>query len=136
MQFEGYRRSSHVPNLTPLIDIVFLLLIFFMLTSHFVREEAINIELPKAETGEKLENNNTLEVVVRDDGVYLYENTEMDAVTLETVLRQQLSQRRDKVIRIKGDRAARLGNAVELIDLSRKAGAQGVDIVTEKNEQQ
>lgn len=136
MQFEGHRRSSHVPNLTPLIDIVFLLLIFFMLTSHFIREEAINIELPKAETGEKLENTNTIEVVVRDDGIYLYENTEMSAAVLETVLRQQLSQRQDKVVRIKGDRNANLGNTVELIDLSRKAGAQGVDIVTEKNESQ
>lgn len=133
MQFEGYRRSSHVPNLTPLIDIVFLLLIFFMLTSHFVREETINIELPNADTAEKLDNKKTLEVVVRDDGVYLYENTEMSAEELESVLRQQLLMQKDKVVRIKGDRAANLGSTVELIDLSRKAGASGVDIVTEKN---
>ena len=136
MQFEGSRRSSHVPNLTPLIDIVFLLLIFFMLTSHFVREESINIELPKAETGEKLENNKTIEVVVSDDGMYLYENTEMTAAVLETVLRQQLLITQDKVVRIRGDRATNLGNTVKLIDLSRKAGAQGVDIVTETNEVQ
>ena len=133
MQFEGYRRSSHVPNLTPLIDIVFLLLIFFMLTSHFVREETINIELPNADTAEKMDNKKTLEVVVRDDGVYLYENTEMGAEELESVLRQQLLLKQEKVVRIKGDRAANLGSTVELIDLSRKAGASGVDIVTEKN---
>ncbi|MES9888895.1 MAG: biopolymer transporter ExbD, partial [Candidatus Sedimenticola sp. 6PFRAG1] len=44
----GYerRRSSTVLNLTPLIDIVFLLLVFFMLTAHFIQEERIDIELP------------------------------------------------------------------------------------------
>ena len=63
MQFEGGRRSSHVPNLTPLIDIVFLLLIFFMLTSHFVREDALDIQLPEAESGHSLDDKKALKLL-------------------------------------------------------------------------
>lgn len=133
MQFEGYRRSSHVPNLTPLIDIVFLLLVFFMLTSHFVREDIINIELPEAETGESKNNNKNLQVIIRNDGVFLYNDKEISSEKLVLVLTEDLKTQKDKVVSIKGDRSTNLGKTVELIDLSRKAGAQGVDIVTLKN---
>ena len=68
MQFEGRRRISHVPNLTPLIDIVFLLLVFFMLTSHFVREDTIVVDLPVADSGESIEDDEQLEVVIDAQG--------------------------------------------------------------------
>lgn len=133
MQFEGFRRTSHVPNLTPLIDIVFLLLVFFMLTSHFVREDSINIELPEAQTGESIKNDKILQVIIKEDGAFLYENVEVSAVDLESQLKKDLASHQEKIIRIKGDRTANLGKTVELIDLSRKAGADGIDIVTVKN---
>jgi len=135
MQFEGYRRSSHVPNLTPLIDIVFLLLVFFMLTSHFVREDSIDIELPEAETGEFKDNDKILQVVIKSNGVFFYADKEISPEELETVLTSDLLNKKDKIIQIKGDRSANLGKTVELIDLSRKAGAQGIDIITLKNSQ-
>jgi len=71
MQFEGWRRSSHVPNMTPLIDIVFLLLIFFMLTSHFVRDDALNIQLPEAESGEQLDEDQSIEIAINAQGQWL-----------------------------------------------------------------
>ncbi|MES9848528.1 MAG: biopolymer transporter ExbD, partial [Candidatus Thiodiazotropha sp.] len=45
MEYEYKRRSGQVLNLTPLIDVVFLLLVFFMLTAHFIEDEAIDIQL-------------------------------------------------------------------------------------------
>ncbi|HKI60353.1 MAG TPA: biopolymer transporter ExbD, partial [Mariprofundaceae bacterium] len=68
MEFEATRRSGQAPNLTPLIDIVFLLLVFFMLTAHFVRDEGLPIELPEAASAISLENNKPVEISISSDG--------------------------------------------------------------------
>lgn len=132
MQFEGRRRSSHVPNLTPLIDIVFLLLIFFMLTSHFVREDTLNIQLPEAESGQQLDEKKSIEVVINAQEQWLYNGEVVDADKLKQALREDLSKLEGKRVRIRGDRVSDLGSAVSLLDLVREAGATGVDIVTQK----
>lgn len=132
MQFEGRRRTSQVPNLTPLIDIVFLLLVFFMLTSHFVQEQALNIDLPVADSGEAVSEDDQLEVVLNAEGLLLIDEHIVEADSLEAVLRQQLAERREKLVRVRGDRGAPLGKAVTVLDAARKAGADGVDIVTEQ----
>lgn len=132
MQFEGSRRSSHVPNLTPLIDIVFLLLIFFMLTSHFVREDTLNIQLPETESGQQLDEKKSIEVVINADEQWLYQGQVIDAESLKKSLRDDLSKIEGKRVRIRGDKVSDLGSAVSLLDLVREAGATGVDIVTEK----
>ncbi len=132
MQFEGRRRSSGVPNLTPLIDIVFLLLVFFMLTSHFVREEALNIDLPVADSGAAVEEQDQLEVVIDASGRILLRDHIVELEDLEATLREALASSRNKVVRIRGDQAVSLGQAVGLLDAARAAGAEGVDIVTER----
>ena len=132
MQFEGRRRSGQMPNLTPLIDIVFLLLVFFMLTSHFVQEQAIDIDLPVADSGEAVSEDTQLELVINAEGRFLLDDHFVEAESLEAVLRQRLQQRSDKSLRVRGDRHAPLGQAVSVLDAARKAGASGVDIVTEQ----
>ena len=132
MQFEGRRRSGQMPNLTPLIDIVFLLLVFFMLTSHFVQEQAIDIDLPVAESGEAVGEDTQLELVISAEGRFLLDDHFVEAESLEAVLREKLRQRSDKHLRVRGDRHAPLGQAVTVLDVARRAGASGVDIVTEQ----
>ena len=109
MQFEGRRHSSKVPNLTPLIDIVFLLLVFFMLTSHFVQEQALNIDLPVADSGEVMTEDNQLEVVLNTEGHFLIDDHFVEPENLEAVLAEQLSGRSDRLVRVRGDRGAPLG---------------------------
>ena len=132
MQFEGRRRSGQMPNLTPLIDIVFLLLVFFMLTSHFVQEQVIDIDLPGADGAEAMTENEQLELVINAEGAFLLDEIFIEADSLEMVLREELQQRSDKNLRVRGDRHAPLGQAVTVLDIARKAGATGVDIVTEQ----
>lgn len=131
MQFEGHRRSTQTPNMTPLIDIVFLLLVFFMLTSHFVTDEAINIALPVAESGEAVNEKDLLEVVIDDKGYLLYQSHIISIESLVPTLQVALKDRDDKVVRIRGDQSTSLGRTVKILDAVRKAGATGVDIVTE-----
>lgn len=130
MQFEGRRRTSNVPNLTPLIDIVFLLLIFFMLTSHFVRDEIIDIDLPEADSGEPLDEFKQIEVVINENGNYSINEQLLTLEELETRLIDELQNQKEKVVRIRGDENVDLGIAIGAFDAARKAGATGVDIVT------
>jgi len=130
MQFEGRRRTSHIPNLTPLIDIVFLLLVFFMLTSHFVRDEVINIDLPEADSGDTLDEPQQIEVIINEAGEYLIDSEMIPLDNLEAILHNKLADQEEKVVRIRGDKQVDLGIAIGAFDAARKAGASGVDIVT------
>lgn len=132
MQFEGRRRSGQMPNLTPLIDIVFLLLVFFMLTSHFVQEQAIDIDLPVAQSGEAVSEDRQLELVINAEGRFLLDDHFVEPESLEAVLREKLTERSDKNLRVRGDRHAPLGQAVSVFDAARNAGASAIDIVTEQ----
>ena len=132
MQFEGNRRSSLVPNMTPLIDIVFLLLVFFMLTSHFVQDDVLNIQLPETESGEQLDEKKSIEIVINTEGQWLYKEQVVDADALFLGLREDLSKLEDKRVRIRGDKSSDLGSTVTVLDVARRAGATGVDIVTER----
>jgi biopolymer transport protein ExbD len=131
MQFEGHRRNSRVPNITPLIDIVFLLLVFFMLTSHFVRDDVMNIQLPKAESGGQLVVAELVEISINAEGQWFYKEQLLDEEALFVALQRDLPKLEDRRVRIRGDRSAALGSAITVIDLARRAGATGVDVVTE-----
>ncbi|MBF0220189.1 MAG: biopolymer transporter ExbD [Gammaproteobacteria bacterium] len=132
MQFEGRRRSGQMPNLTPLIDLVFLLLIFFMLTSHFVQEQTIDIDLPTADSGKAIAEDEQLELVINAEGRFLLDEHFVEPENLEGLLREKLTSRQDRTLRIRGDLHAPLGQAVTVLDIARKAGASGVDVVTEQ----
>ncbi len=132
MQFEGARRSGQAPNLTPLIDIVFLLLVFFMLTAHFVKDEGLPIELPEATSAVSLEKSEPLEVEIASSGEIMVSGQRISIPELAGLLSAQLASRDDKRVVIRGDAGATLGDSVGIIDAAQTAGATGVDIVTEK----
>jgi biopolymer transport protein ExbD len=124
------RRASSILNLTPLIDIVFLLLVFFMLTSHFIEEQAIDIDLPKAKNGSDVIEKEYVEVVVNPEGELLVEGRRVQLEHLEETIRGALHAPGAKYVRLRGDHDARLGLAVSVIDAARAAGAESLDILT------
>lgn len=128
MYFEGRRRPRSGPNLTPLVDVVFLLLLFFMLTSHFVREEVIELNLPEAESG--VEGEETLEVVLTAAGEILLGERPVAMEELPRQMAGELALRGDKTVRLRGDKSVSLELSVGVLDAARKAGATSVDIVT------
>jgi biopolymer transport protein ExbD len=130
MQFEGRRRVSKVFDLTPIIDMVFLLLLFFMLTSHFVREETLAVDLPAADSGAEAPQDDRLEVVVTREGNVLIHEHIVERVGLAAVLKREISSRRQKVVQVRGDREVPLADLVAVLDAARAAGAEGVDILT------
>ena len=132
MRFEGVRKAQSTPNLTPLIDIVFLLLVFFMLTAHFVKDESIAIELPQAESAVSRDDEAALEVLLDKEGCIHLNGTMVEEENLEQLLRAQLQGREKKWVTLKGDKGADLGGAVTILDAARRAGASAVDVVTER----
>jgi len=134
MQFEGTRRSGQAPNLTPLIDIVFLLLVFFMLTAHFVKDEGLPIELPEAVSAVSLEEQEPLEVEIKLSGQLTIAGELVALEGLAKHLTGLLANRDEKRIVIRGDAGVTLGDSVKVIDAARQAGAAGVDIITEQPE--
>jgi biopolymer transport protein ExbD len=132
MACERRRNSSVVLNLTPLIDIVFLLLVFFMLTAHFIEEEAIDIDLPEASSSAKAEEDGYVEVLLKPDGSLLVEGKPVMLETLRQTLLGALHAPDKRFVRLRGDSGARLDVVVKVIDAARGAGAKSLDILTEQ----
>ncbi len=85
MQLQGKRREDPDVNLTPLIDVVFLLLIFFMVSTTFERETEIKIELPEA-SGKPVETQRQLvEISIDEKGRYFVNKQEVINTQLETL---------------------------------------------------
>lgn len=132
MEFEGLQRNRKIPSLTPLIDIVFLLLVFFMLTAHFVKDEALDITLPEADSATTLDNEEALEIVLDKRGHILIKKKHIAPAELDKVLQQMLQGRKNKQVILRGDEVAQLGLTVKVMDAARKAGAGSLDIITHK----
>ena len=130
MDFERRRRAGAILNLTPLIDIVFLLLVFFMLTSHFIEDQSIDINLPQARSGSEALAKEFVEVIVDPQGELLVNSRKVQLERLEETLKGALHAPGVRFVRLRGDHEARLGLVVAVIDAARSAGAESLDILT------
>ncbi len=114
-------------DLTPLIDCVFNLLLFFMLTSSFILMPGIRINLPKALTSEAIPEKGVVVTVTEENLIYLNER----AVTLaDLASRLEQAAAKHQSLLIRADRRASLGKVVEVWDLCRDIGITQVNIAT------
>jgi len=114
-------------DFAPLIDVVFLLLIFFMLTSSFIFQPGIRVNLPRAITSEALSEKNVIITITAENLIYINEKF----VTISEIssrLKGVADLRRS--ILIKADEKASLGRVVRIWDLCRQAGISKVNIAT------
>lgn len=125
-------KGSSTIDIAPLIDIVFQLLIFFMLTASFIFQPGIKINLPKAVTSEVLHEQNVVITVTGENLIYL-DNNPVTSVELNKKLVKEIAPLK-KPLLIKADRRASLGRVVEIWDLCRAAGISQVNIATSPEE--
>ncbi len=116
-------------NLSPLIDMVFLLLIFFMVTTVFVKQSGLDIDKPTAATARTLEENAIL-LSVSQDGAIRYEQRQISADAVRGLVARLLRHRKVPVI-VMADQRADTGVVVDVIDQCKLAGAQTVSIAAE-----
>ncbi len=114
-------------DITPLIDCVFLLLIFFMLSSSFVRPAGIRVNLPKTVTADILQEEKFV-IVVTSDNIIRYEDEPMTIQELRSFL-QEKAEGIESLL-IKADKAASLGKIIEIWDMCRELGIVKLNIAT------
>jgi biopolymer transport protein ExbD len=119
----------HYIDIAPLIDIVFQLLIFFMLTSSFIMQPGIRVNLPKAVTSEIVEEKQIIIVISSEGVVYVNENVFTIGELKSYLSKKNISS---KPILIKADKRASLGRVVEIWDLCREMGIDKVNIATDQ----
>jgi len=125
-------RGSSTIDIAPLIDIVFLLLIFFMLTASFIFQPGIKINLPRAVTSEVLHEQNVVITVTSENLLYL-DNKAVSLAELNKKLAKEVAPSK-KPLLIKADRRASLGKVVEVWDICRATGISQVNIATNQQD--
>ena len=116
-------------NLTPLVDVVLLQLIYFMLTSSFIMQPGIKIKLPTATTTEKIEKRE-LFVSVSKEGIIFFKERCVNIDELEKLLLKERKKNGNLIVVIKGDREAKHGDIVKVMDIARKTGIEKIAIAT------
>ena len=133
MNLRKFRKHELSINLTPLIDVVFLLLIFFMVTTTFRDESRIKIDLPQA-TKEPVEGvNEMLTIMVDRDGRYFVNdqsliNTQLD--TLKRALRKEMGENENIPVVVSADANAPHQSVVTAMDAARQVGLTRLSIAT------
>ena len=133
MNFKGHGRRDEVSlDMTPLIDVVFLLLIFFMLTASFTQAQRLKVELPKAEQGEAVKDPAKDWVIEIDaQGNYALNGEAMAGDQLILRLRELPERTDDTVILIRADAKTEHQAVVQALDAARAAGLLHIGLATE-----
>lgn len=131
MRFTRLKRRTEIEkgqlDIAPLIDVMFQLLIFFMLTSNFVIQPGIKVKLPKAVTSEVLSTRNLTVTLTGQDLLFLNDQpTNIRDLTREI----KIAAEENKMVLLKADSSASLGRVVEIWDLCRDAGVSQINIAT------
>ena len=128
------RRSRYAVKapLTALIDIVFLLLIYFLLTTNFMVDEGIKIKLPQARASAP-QTEETITVYVDRDGRSYLNNQEIGSGNLFTKLKEMIGGQENRLVVVRADRAVILNKAVKVMDIAKAAGAARLCLATEKD---
>jgi biopolymer transport protein ExbD len=118
MNLRGRNKINPTFNMSSMTDIVFLLLIFFMLTSTLVTVSAIDVLLPKASG--KTENSSSIAVSITNKSLFYIDKTEVSATNLESEILKKIGIDRQKTIIIRGDKEVPYRNIMKVIDIANR----------------
>jgi biopolymer transport protein ExbD len=133
MELKTENKLLTVFSYSSLTDIVLLLLIFFLLSSSFVIQPGIKVQLPKAETGE-VQTDRNIVITLTEKGRVFLNNQSIDKAQLGGHLAALLEADKDKVIVINADRTVTLQSAVDVIDIAKAVGASRFLVATQPPE--
>ena len=125
MQFRVKRYIKPVINIASLVDVLFLLLIFFMVTSAFVEQPNIKLELPSTRHSEVSKVERTVLTISRDGQLFLRDKP-VDKQNLEKELRRLMLDTGDEVLVLKADKMVPYGDVVDIMDYAKGAGFKKV----------
>ncbi len=122
------RRKLSKLDMAPLIDVVFLLLVFFMLT-FAIQGEGMDISFPQGQSSEKTQKEESLILTLGRDSTIKVNNELVSIENLREILEQRLMERLDKTVIIEAQQTTRYELFVKVMDVSRLAGAEGFSVI-------
>lgn len=127
------RKGAEEPrvDLTPMVDVVFLLLIFFMISTTFVESPGLSVDLPESGAQRQDREPEEVKIYLAADGVISLGEEQVEIATLERRLQDYGDRSGAMTFVLLADKQARHGRVVELMDLAREAGFGKLAIATE-----
>ncbi len=120
-------------NMAPLIDMTFLLLIFFIVTTSFVKETGLEVHRPSAKSAESRDKTPILIGISRTGSIYM-DNRPIDIRSVRAQVERSLADTPDNGVIVVADKESNTGIVVEVIDQCRLAGAKAVSIAAKREE--
>ena len=114
-------------NIAPLIDMIFILLIFFLVTATFTRETGVEVDRPAAATAQDLEKD-SFQVALTRDGTLFVHNRIVDLLEVRALVQEALKSDPEKPVVILADKGARTGPLISLMDECALAGARRIAV--------
>ncbi len=132
------RRNRRKPeeqglDLTPMMDIVFIMLIFFIVTTSFVKETGVDINRPNAETAERDEKGNILVAITQNNEIWI-DKRRIDLKAVRANIERLKIEYPEGSVIIQADKEARSGLLVETMDQIRLAGVQNISIAAKNDD--
>lgn len=132
-KFNSKTSAGNIPDMTPLIDMVFLLLIFFLLTS-YLSSPAIAVDLPDAENTETADETNPV-IIIKTDGSLFLDDKTVSEIELKDFLIDYAKMNKENEVIIQADKIVPFERVIDVMDISRDAGIYSISFLVEKNEQ-
>jgi len=120
-------------NLTPMIDVVFLLLLFFMVSTSFIRESSLKVDLPQATGIALVEQQQSIDIIINADGQFIINETTLNNPSREqlaSILRQAAGDNDDPHIIISADADAAYQHIVSAMDTAQQLGFTKLTLAT------
>lgn len=135
MKLRTRSRQNTDINLTPLIDVVFLLLIFFMVTTSFQQESRLEVTLPEASAEAEPSESDVIEIVISEKGVYYFQGAEIlveEPGKLRSAMQKIFADTTERPLRIRADANASHQSVVTVMDVAGELGINNLTIATNK----
>ncbi len=119
-------------NMTPLIDMVFILLIFFLVTTSFVREAGVEVNRPSARSAQTKEKTNLLVAVTVAGEIYI-DGSRIDIRSLRAQIQRFLADLPKGSVVVVADKDAATGITIRVLDICRLAGVENISVAAKKD---
>ena len=127
MRYRERKEDIQDINISPLIDMVFILLIFFLVTTSFVKETGVEVNRPTAATAVSQTKATILIGIDAADRIY-FDHREVDVRAVRANVERALAENPEGVVVVVADRASSTGTAIQVMDGCRLAGAANVSL--------
>lgn len=130
--FSKYRKDPRISadiSMTPMIDIIFQLLTFFMITSTFIQSASLNVDLPKTRNSDNIQTQENA-ITLYKNGALAWNDTPITLDKLPQKLKELKAENPEAVLVIQGDEGISYGSLIEIMDQARSTGLNQLSLAT------